>query len=650
MNELKRSILKSDFYQRLKNSNETRSVELTVKTLESGIEEASAILNCPVYEIIYEVIESGSVGVFGIGQKSYRVKYTYAALDSARIGSAVSDEYYASQSHNALEKKDKDTEIIIQVKRDGVMLKVSPPKGSGRFIKDISLLEQTISMKNINDYDVSLARKVFREQKDKYVKIADWHPNIVNDGRVTLEISNDKMRAFVKIIAPKENGREIDEIDINDILANNRVTYGIKYDLIKDVAEKQPIGVPALVAEGFYVVNGENARINYKVNVEKKDIAKKIKDNIKIDYKDIANIENVVVNQVLAEKIPETNGTIGYNVYAESIEPKAGKDMDIKAIVGENTELAADENSIISKIDGQVELIAGKITVSPLFEVKGDVGPHTGNINFVGSVLVHGNVLDNYRIKAKGTVTIQGNVGKSYIESESDIIIKLGMQGREEGTLTAGGSVIAKFLQYCNVFAKKDVLVNELIMSSYVNADDKIIMIDGKNATATGGCLRALNEITVRTLGSNSSLRTLVEVGILPSTRKQIDDLSKEKEQLLMDKEALIKNIKVLEQHEKQKKLDDEKTALLEEQKSKFEEIVSRIEEIKNELNEISDAIINSPTDARINAAKEVFSGVKISVGGAEFEVRNSYKNVTFKNFEDNIVIDQYNVEINKKL
>ena len=59
MNELKRKILQSDFYKEVYNNKNTRSVELSVASLERGMQEAAAIFQCPIYELSYKVLEEG---------------------------------------------------------------------------------------------------------------------------------------------------------------------------------------------------------------------------------------------------------------------------------------------------------------------------------------------------------------------------------------------------------------------------------------------------------------------------------------------------------------------------------------------------------------------------------------------------------------
>ena len=643
MNELKKRILESDFYQNIKIKRASKSIELHVSSIEAGMEEASSVLDCPLYELIYEVIEQGNNGILGVAKKPYYVRYIHVPLAGNKLsyGDNANNELDIEGYAKSKENKDRDTTIIVRIQIQGIMLKVVPPSGKGKVIKDFSYLERILNEKEVLKYDIDIAKNALQKQKNEYVKISDYYENKYSDGQFSLEVSPEKMKAFIKLAPLKNNCREVSILDIKELLTEQKIVHGIEDGILENVIEDYIVNVPSLVAEGTYVVDAENAKLSYNININKKIIPKDIKENISIDYKNLMNIENVVVGQVLAEKVDGVEGKPGYDVYGERIEPKSIKDIDISSYSGTNTELSSDGTQILSTIDGQVEYIADKLSVSPIYEVVGDVGPHTGNINFIGSVIVKGSVLDNYRIKANGNIEVNGNVGKSYLEADGNIMIKLGMQGHEEGTLIAGGNIVSKFVQYASLYAKGDILVTELIMNSNINADDRIILA-GKKATASGGCLRALNEIDAKILGSLTSVRTIVEVGVLPSDRKKMDDLLQEKDAIVEEIDELSKNVKLLETQEKTKKLEEDKLELLNEDREKLEQITARLQSIDGELEQFNSEMANIPENANIAVSKEVHSGVKILVGAAEFEIRNSCKNVRFFNVDDNIEMKKY--------
>lgn len=644
MNELKKKILKSDFYKSIYENQKTRTIDLSVPSIEAGMEEASAILECPLHEITYDILEYGSGGVFGIGVKPYYVRYKHTVCEKENI--AKKDSYSADKEVERVGRAhiilDKDSEIIVRVKRDGVFLKVNPPVGQGKKLSDILLVEKALAASGITTYNASLAKEVFEKQDGKYVMVADWSSSkSVNNGKITYNISDDKMRVFITITKPSIGGREMDMNDVLTFLENNSIVYGVQEETISKALENQTYGVPIIAAEGTLPTNGQNAKIDYLVNVGHKSIPKFIGEDESIDYRDLSIVENVIAGQILATKIDATFGESGRTVFGIKIDTKDGNDIDMRDYVGENTELSEDEKSIIAKINGQVVLKSKQLNVEPVFEVKGDVGPETGNINFLGSVLVKGNVLDNYSIEANGNIDIQGTVGKSILKSNGNIMVKLGIQGKEEGLVHAEGDVIAKFIQFSNVYAGRDVIATESIFNSNIDAGNRIILI-GKKASASGGRLRAYYEVNGKILGSVSSLRTLIETGVKPARRKMLDGLTMEKEELEKTIEELTRSIQAFEQLERTKKLDDEKKQKLDEQREQKKQSEERIESILEEKENIMQIIESEKVSSTISAGKEALSGVIITIGSAEFVLRQSYKSVTFFEEEGLIQTGKY--------
>ena len=633
MNELKRKILQSDFYKEVYNNKNTRSVELSVASLERGMQEAAAIFQCPIYELSYKVLEEGSKGFFNIGAKPFLVRYTHITYDKSKIGPAIGADYTVGNVNDYNQEKvvfNKDTEIIVRVKRDGVFLKVNPPVAEGKRIEDITALEGKLIDAGIKEYDSHLAKKMLHEQTGEYAKVAEWDVGRSgNNAKISYSISDDKMRAYVTVTKPNKGGREMDLQDVKELMENNGITFGFQEENVVKCLEEGTFNIPILAAEGRAPVNGQNAKVEYLVNVNKKVIPKYIGEDQSIDYKDLSIVENVEQGQKLARKIPATDGEVGRTVLGVKIETKSGKDIDIKEILGNNVEMSDDGEYILASINGQVVLRGKSLNVEPIFEVSGDVGPETGNISFIGSVVVKGSVSDNYSIKAEGNIDVHGTVGKCDLEAKGDLMVKLGIQGNENSSVKAGGDVIAKFIQFSNVQAGNNVVVTEAILNSNIDADNRIILI-GKRASASGGRLRALREVNGKVLGSQAGAVTLIETGISPAKRRAIDDLDKEKEELDSSIEETERNIKSLEQAAKLKKLDDEKKDQLQSYKDQLSQANSRREEVVLEREALNQNIEVEKVESTVSAGKEMLPGVKLIIGSAEFTIRQSYKAITF--------------------
>ena len=82
---------------------------------------------------------------------------------------------------------------------------------------------------------------------------------------------------------------------------------------------------------------GIDARIDYKVNIKKNVITLKEDAAGRVDFKNLSKIENVVVGQIIAEKIPAKKGKHGYTIFNEMVAAKDGKDIAFQSREGNYT-------------------------------------------------------------------------------------------------------------------------------------------------------------------------------------------------------------------------------------------------------------------------------------------------------------------------
>jgi hypothetical protein len=347
-----------------------------------------------------------------------------------------------------------------------------------------------------------------------------------------------------------------------------------------------------------------------------------------VNFKDLDLVENVVAGQLLATKTPATEGTLGRTITNKILDAKPGQDVPLNP--GKNTELSADGMSVIATINGQVVVSNSKINVEPIYEVKGDVDIHTGNILFLGTVLVKGNVEDGFSIKAAGDIEIKGSVGKCLLDAEGDVMIKQGMMGKLGGSIKAGGTVSSKFLEQVKVTAGKNVLVQDGIMHCEVDATEKVVCF-GKRATIVGGRIRAGEIVNTKNLGSVSFTETIVEVGVDPKSRQRLFEIDKEKSDNENALEKLNANINTLQgQKNAGRKFNEEKQELLDKMIASREEITVRMGEINEEMNELKSYLKLLKTIGKVSVSKTVFPGVRIGIKDTYYDVSNEFKYITF--------------------
>ncbi len=608
-------------------------VEVVGSSIEECLENAAKQLDVNISDLEYEILDHGRKSL--LGKKNYRLLIKLA--EGYDVFGDDEGEETAEKDAAVDLRKDADGTCRIKITRIGVMLKAAPPRGKGSRVRIEDVLTN-INTRGISEFDKSKVAKIIREAENEYVKIAEWVSNERNDAKVVVEVSDDEMKAFMTVITPKPGGRDPDIDDVLEVLNDQGVVVGIKQEVISESLEDEVHNVPVLVAEGQKPQNGDEAKINYNFRLEKK-VRLQEDEKGQMNFKDLDLVENVVAGQLLATKTPLTEGKEGRTITNRILTAKNGNDVPLNP--GKNTEISPDGMSIIAVINGQVVLFNNKVNVEPIYEVKGDVDIHTGNILFLGTVIVKGSVEDGFSIKAAGDIEIMGSVGKCLLDAEGDVHIKQGCMGKLGGNIKAGGSVWAKFLEQINVTAGKNVFVQDGIMHCQVDATEKVVCF-GKRATIVGGRIRAGEVVNTKTLGSVSFTETIVEVGVDPKSRQRLFEVDKEKTEVELSLEKLNANISTLQSQKKMRRnFGEEKEELLSKMLASREELTIRLNEITEEMNELKSYLKLLKTIGKISVSKDVFPGTRIAIKDTYYDVTNEFKYVTF-------VLDSGRIRIRK--
>ncbi|MCL2481549.1 MAG: FapA family protein, partial [Spirochaetaceae bacterium] len=467
---MKETLTLDEFKHYMKNLAEKdsniKSVQISAPSVEECLEQAAIELNTAVSHLEYELIIKGMKGFFGLGKKNY----TLVVYKTEEKEESISNiEEFGTDEFVENEIKDKDGEVVLNLYRGEAFLKVNPPEGQGKK----ATLEQAlykINTKNITDFDKSLVSQIVKLADGMTVKVGSYTPKTGNNTTVSLRTEENDMKAYITLTPPGDGGSDLEKETILSFLKNNMVVFGVNEKNLEDFLDHPFYGTGFLVAEGLQPVHGADAEITYNFNTEGTSALLKEKDG-KVDFKDKSLIQNVVEGQVLAEKKQAEKGIKGRTITGNAIEARDGREKEFK--IGNNVRI--DGLKAIAAANGQVLLLNEKITVESVHLVDGDVSIATGNIHFLGTVMVTGNVEDGYSVKATGNIEIKGNVGKCIIDAVGNVIVHQGINCNENGSVKAGKGVMAKFIQNSTVEAGEIVFVTDGIINSFVDSNGKII-------------------------------------------------------------------------------------------------------------------------------------------------------------------------------
>jgi uncharacterized protein len=623
--------------QQLTEDKDKQYATVSGATLEDALREASVELSLPIKKIEYEILEKGSPGVLGVGRKPFLI-LAYPQTEREVLGEedSVLDMDFGFEGEEA--SQNQPGRALVRLTPDGVLLRVTKPTGSGARVTEKMTVEK-IRQRTDATIDTGAVAKIVRLADGQWVRVADLDYDPAKDAILSVEITDSEMKAVLTALPPGAGGTDPDRETLLTFLENNGVVAGVKEDVVDRFVDAPTYREPVLVAEGTKPVNGRDARIVYNFETDPGSIKLKETDG-KVNFKELNLVQNVVEGQVLAKKNPPEQGQPGTTVTGTFLPAKDGSDVPLQ--VGKNVKLSEDKRTAIAEINGQVTILAGKLNVEPIYVINGDVNLKTGNILFLGTVLVKGSVDDGFDIKAAGNIEVMGSVGRSNLDAEGDIIVHQGIAGKNGALVRCGRNLWSKFIENCKVESGDLVVVSDGIINSEVFSNRKVIC-KGKRASIVGGNTRAAEEVNAKTLGSVAGAETLVAVGYDPKTKAKLGALQEKQESLREELDDVNRNLGSLENVLKmKKKLSEEKMEYFQELQSRKKTIQEELVEAANETEELNSYLQELSVTGKISASNQVYPGTKIYIKDAFLEVRNEFKAVTFVSQANTVKVTKY--------
>ena len=452
---------------------------------------------------------------------------------------------------------------------------------------------------------------------------------------VNVEMSRDKMLGVMWFEEPKNGGNRLSENDIRAAISTKGIAVGLDEELINAICKERQYNYKYIIAKGKAPIDGSDGKIEFKFNTASlKEFKPRLNDDGTVDFRNLDVVRNVKKGDVLAVRIPATQGKDGFNITGQNLKARKGKEARIPK--GRNTVILEDGLTLVADVDGKLEYDDHNVYINTVYTLNGDLDSGIGNIDFVGSVVINGNVHSGFRIKAGGSVEIRGSVDDAIIIAGSNVFLSYGMQGTERSKITAGGNVVAKFLQNVQVEADGNV-ITEAILHSRVNAGDSIKVETGKG-TIVGGSVSATNMIIAKSIGSPMGTVTAIQIGVSPTIYKDHKELGEELKQKTENLNKIDQSIKFLLEKSKVTKLDVQKQLMLQKLTSSRQPLVEEYEELKAKYAKLG-IRLSEVREGLIKATDYVYPGVKVEIGSLVKYIDDRYVRCVIRRVEGEIYI-----------
>lgn len=218
-----------------------------------------------------------------------------------------------------------------------------------------------------------------------------------------------------------------------------------------------------------------------------------------VDLRVVHSFDNIEQGTVIGRIYPPVEGTAGRDVFGKTIPAKKGKEIKIQvdsSITIEPPQSGNAFQTLVANISGYVTEDRGKVKIHSMLAISANVDFKTGDIDFVGSVGISGNVMKNFRVVARENVEISGDVLGGSVQSKTGSVAIKGL------VLGPGVSSAVEISENCDSRMLKD-MVETVSASIEAKTTIRLFRAEGARLEA-GGDIHILGEVlssTIRTKG-----------------------------------------------------------------------------------------------------------------------------------------------------
>lgn len=394
------------------------------------------------------------------------------------------------------------------------------------------------------------------------------------DRKMNIDVSPDKMEAYLSIIyvsGKKYKLKDFNEKhmcsleteiiesiepqtftyrEVEQEIHEKNITFGI---IEKNIESNLKSGcLHILIAKGTEVMNGRDDSINVKFDADFKIPRLEEDDNGNVDFKSIGSIDGVNDGDIIAEKIEGYEGTDGKNIFGQIVKAKPMKKLKLKSGVGCTIK---DDKAVVSIISGKPCIKNNVFYVYKVHEIAKDVDISTGNIKFIGDIIVYGSVKEGMELSSGNSTVIYKDVERANILSGGDVTVGGNIIA---AAVTGGGQDVVRLRLVENISKLKENIENLLEMVSEVKKfnllgqdrrDGEIIklLIDSRFKSLTRVCLSIISDINfIHDDMNEDALAVMIKnklMGLAPINIKHQSELNDVVDCLKEKLEVLTKNL-----------------------------------------------------------------------------------------------------------
>lgn len=440
--------------------------------------------------------------------------------------------------------------------------------------------------------------------------------------RITARTTSDKVKLFVDVhliegTVPATLGPFFELLC--PPFERDRLDHGVLEDIRRHLGPDAPVErrriakarLPEPGTDGKVLLLVKPLTDRGEVEVDEKGYA---------DFAQLHRFDNIRTGQPVARLYPPTPGVDGEDVFLKKIPAPPSKEAKVR--LDASLELVSSEKpyqEIVAKVNGYLKHEREELSLHEELVIRGGVNVKTGNVHFIGKVIVQGDVHQGILVRGEKGLEIKGSVFRGSLRADGgDIIVDGVIHGGQESVVVSSGKLQVKGISQALVSVRGDILVKKEIRDSTVRSLSSVFLTAGE---LLGGHVYTVRGLEAKRLGNESGISTYVLLCSDVEVREEYGALLDK----IANHERVLGLLRLHLGHFVQK--PDRIEALSRPHRDKMRDLYRKLQSVEKSLGKLLLQKEKFKEEgkrqeiSRVNIQERCYSGVQISAGEVHFDV-----------------------------
>ena len=440
------------------------------------------------------------------------------------------------------------------------------------------------------------------------------------DGFVAVSVPTGNRMAFLSVYPPQNGGRSVTFEEALRAVKDKGVSVGINETAIREAVKNPGESGQVLAAEWQAPVDGEDGTIEYLFDKEH-TIAPKEDEKGFVDYKNLGTIRNIVKGTPIANITLPTEGEPGVDILGRPVAQRKGKKPVY--VVGKGTVLNAPGTQILASTSGHLTYSPnGGFAIEDTVVIRGDVDASVGNLDFIGDIVIKGEVMEGFKVASQKNITINGNATGASIEAGLNVTIK---KGCINSNVIAHGDVNVGFCENAKIVCDGNLKSQTFVACDVYCAGT--LFAQGGDGVIMGGKYIALQNIEAQSIGTKSYTPTSITVGDNAMMTEEREGALKEISKIATRMITLKQVVDFINEKKKHGTVPPEREEMLSAAIKERIKLNCNKTALERRIKEIN-AYLQNKENLSVSCNKYLYPGVRVVINDAVYTVTDEWVKV----------------------